>query len=60
MKPVLIATLVLSAVALLHVLRVLFQVDFTVGGFEVPLWASVFAAMGAGGLAVWLWREQER
>ncbi len=60
MKPAaLIATLFLSAIAVLHVLRLLFRVTVTAGGFEVPLWASVLAIIGPGGLAVWLWREQQ-
>ncbi len=60
MKPaVLIATLFLAVVTFLHALRLLIQVDLTVGGFEVPLWASVLAVIGPGGLAVWLWREQQ-
>ena len=59
MKPAaLIATLFLVLVACLHALRVLFRLDLTVGSFAVPLWASVPAVIGLGGLATWLWREQ--
>ena len=59
MKPAaLVAVVFLSVVALLHVLRLLFQLPFTVGDFEIPMWVSVLAVLGPGGLAVWLWREQ--
>ncbi len=61
MKPAArIATLFLAVVAFLHVLRLLLRMDLTIGSFAVPLWASVLAVIGAGGLAVWLWREQRR
>ena len=59
MKPAaLLATVFLSLVAVLHVLRLVFQVEFVVGGTEIPMWASVLAVVGPGALAVWLWREQ--
>ena len=59
MKPAaLVATLFLSLVAVLHVLRLLFQVQFTLGSTEIPMWVSVLAVLGPGAIAVWLWREQ--
>ena len=59
MKPAaLVAVLFLSVVALLHVLRLIFQAQFTVGSTEIPMWASVCAVIGPGALAVWLWKEQ--
>ena len=61
MKPaVLVATLFLSAVAVLHVLRLVFQVQVTAGSVTVPMWPSVLAVLGPGALAVWLWREQRQ
>ena len=61
MKPAaLLATVFLSLVALLHVLRLVFQWEFIVGGTEIPMWASVLAVVGPGALAVCLWREQRR
>ena len=54
----LVAVLFLSVVALLHVLRLIFQVQITVGSTEIPMWASVLAVIGPGALAVWLWKEQ--
>lgn len=59
MKPAaLVATLFLSVVAVLHLLRLLFQVQFTVANTAIPMWASVLAVLGMGALVVWLWREQ--
>jgi hypothetical protein len=59
MKPAaLAATVFLSLVAVLHVLRLLFQVQVTAGNTEISMWASVLAVLGPGALAVWLWREQ--
>ena len=59
MKPAaLVAVLFLSVVALLHVLRLIFQVQITVGSTEIPMWASLLAVIGPGTLAVWLWKEQ--
>ncbi len=61
MKPAaLVATVFLALVAVLHVLRILFQVPVTAGSIEIPMWASVLAVIGPGLLAVWLWREQLR
>ena len=59
MKPAaFVAVLFLSVVALLHVLRLIFQAQITVGSAEIPMWASVCAVIGPGALAVWLWKEQ--
>ena len=61
MKPAAsIASSFLALVAVLHLLRVLFQVPVTAGSVEIPLWASVFGVIGPGALAVWLWGEQKR
>ncbi len=61
MKPAaLVATVFLALVAVLHVLRILFQMPVTAGSIEIPMWASVLAVIGPGLLAVWLWREQLR
>ena len=59
MKPAaLVTTLFLSAVAVLHLLRLLFQVQLAVANTAIPMWASILGILGPGGLAVWLWREQ--
>jgi hypothetical protein len=59
MKPaVSVVTLFLSIVAVLHLLRLVFQLPITIGSTEIPMWASVIAAIGTGFLAVWIWRSQ--
>jgi hypothetical protein len=44
----------------LHLLRLVFQVQFVVGSTQIPMWPSVLAVLAPGALAVWLWREQQR
>ncbi len=59
MKPATLVTIIfLVVVALIHLLRLLFRVEVTVGGDILPLWVSMFAVVGPGALAIWLWREQ--
>jgi hypothetical protein len=58
MKPAsLVATLFLAVIALGHLLRILFQVELTIGRTSVPLWMSGAAFLFTGGLAILLWRE---
>lgn len=59
MKPAaLAAALFLDAIATLHLVRLLFQVEITVGSYQIPMWFSVFGVLGPGLLAAWLWIEQ--
>jgi hypothetical protein len=48
---------VVTLIALLHLLRLLLRVHVTVGDAVVPVWASIPAAVFFGGLAWGLWRE---
>jgi membrane protein implicated in regulation of membrane protease activity len=58
MKPAtLVATIFLAVVALLHVVRLMFQVELSVNGAPVPMWLSLIGFLFTGGLAVWMWRE---
>jgi hypothetical protein len=56
-KTTLVATTLLALVAVAHVVRLIFKAEATIGGATVPMWASVLAAVVAGGVAVQLWRE---
>lgn len=59
MKPAARVTMIfLGLLAGAHVARLLFQVEVVAGDLTIPLWASVFAVLGPGALAMWLWREQ--
>jgi hypothetical protein len=61
MKPAgLVTTLLLCAIAVLHVLQLIFQVQISAGSVAIPMWASVVAVPVAAGLASWLWREQRQ
>jgi hypothetical protein len=54
----LIAVVFLLLIALAHVLRLVLGVEITINQFIVPMWVSVLAAVGPGGLALWLARER--
>lgn len=56
MNRVTLIAAVLLAVAVAHVLRILFHVEAIIGGAAVPMWVSVAAAGVAGGMAILLWR----
>ena len=59
MRPAALVTVIfLSLVALLHLFRLLFSVEWTVASTTLPLWVSLFGVVGPGALAIWLWREQ--
>lgn len=56
----LLAAVILWLIGALHVLRVIFQVQVTVGGVAIPLWASIPPVIFFGGLGVWVWLERRR
>lgn len=58
MRAVTVAVVFLAAVAVLHAVRLAFQIPVTVDAAEVPMWASVLGVLVPGGIAVWLWRER--
>jgi hypothetical protein len=57
-QPSRIAAALLTAVALAHLLRVIFGIPATVADSAVPMWVSVAATIVAGGVAVMLWRDR--
>jgi hypothetical protein len=61
MKPAtLIATIFISVVAVLHLVRIFLHVEVTVNGAMVPMWMSIIAFLFTGGLAILMWRENWR
>lgn len=52
------AALLLGLIAVAHLLRVLFRVPISAGGWQIPVWMSVPGTVVPGLLAVWLWRER--
>jgi hypothetical protein len=58
MKPfTILSVLVLSFIALGHLLRILFGWEIIINGVHLPLWASAIAILFLAGLACMLWRE---
>jgi hypothetical protein len=61
MKPATtIAALFLAVVAVLHVLRLVRGTEILMGGYPIPMWASMVAAPILALLALMLWREARR
>lgn len=59
MKPAAFAVIVLlTLVAVAHLLRLVLRVEVTVGDAMLPMWVSWLAVVAPGVLAFWLWREQ--
>jgi hypothetical protein len=61
MKPVsLVTTIFLALIALVHLLRILFQVELTAGHMLVPMWMSATASLFTAGMAFLLWKENRK
>lgn len=54
------AMVIFALVATAHLLRLIFGVSVTVGGWSVPGWLSVFGVIVPGVLSLGLWREGTR
>lgn len=52
-----IAALLLLFVAVAHAVRVAMNLDVIVDGYQVPMMASIVAAIVSGLLALLVWRE---
>ncbi len=57
---VIIAAIVFTLVAVVHLHRLLFGWDVIINGMAMPMWTSVAGAAIAGILAGLLWREGRR
>jgi hypothetical protein len=58
-KPaLLVAAVFLWLIALAQLLRVLFRIEVTVQGVDIPLWVSGLAFIVLGALGIWLWHER--
>jgi hypothetical protein len=53
-----VAAILFWLIALAQLLRVLFRVEVTAGGVNIPLWISILAFIVLGALGIWLWRER--
>lgn len=54
------ATVLLSAISALQLLRIAMGWAITVNGYAIPAWASGIACIVAGVTAAMLWRESRR
>jgi membrane protein implicated in regulation of membrane protease activity len=58
MKPITrIVSVLLFLIAVMHLLRMIFDVRIVAGGYVVPMWLSLIACLVAGTLAVLLFKE---
>lgn len=55
-----LAVLLLSLVALAHLLRFVLQVEVTAAGNVIPMWVSIAGFLVPAAVAVQLWRESRR
>lgn len=61
MKPATtVVTMLLVGISAAHLVRIIFQVDITVNGMQVPTWISIFGCIVPSILALLLWRENRR
>lgn len=61
MKPVTtIVVFLLIAISIAQLLRLIFQVEITAAGFQIPVWISIFGFIVPLVLALLLWRENRK
>ena len=60
MKTTLIAAILLEAIALLHLLRLLFGWSLIVGTTAIPMWPSILVVLVFGWLAIQLLRIRKK
>jgi uncharacterized membrane protein YjjB (DUF3815 family) len=55
-----IAAIIFAVVALVHLLRLVYQWQVVFNGWVVPMWLSGFGLIVAGALSALIWREAQR
>jgi hypothetical protein len=51
-----VAGTIFGLICLAHLLRLVTQLEVSVGGYQIPLWSSVGGFVIGGGLCLWLWK----
>jgi len=51
-----LASVIFALFAIGHVVRLVKQVQVTVGTYQIPMWVSVVALIIAAILSTWMWR----
>jgi hypothetical protein len=54
-----LAIIVFSIVAVAHLMRLLLDINLTIGNWIAPLWVSGLGVVGPGLIAWLLWRESK-
>jgi hypothetical protein len=52
-----IASILLALVGLLHLARIILNMQVIVGSFEIPMWVSIVGFIVPSLLSIGLWRE---
>lgn len=52
-----LAIILFTVVSIAHLLRLIYSVDVTVGGWDAPQWISLLGFVVPGLIAYMLWRE---
>ena len=61
MKPfTTIASVIFGLIALLHLLRFIYQTEIVVGGHQLPIWVSLGGLVVTAILSIGLWKEANR
>lgn len=52
--PLLVAGIIFLIMALVHLVRLVLNVEVIVSGYTLPLWVSVVGLIVAAGLSIWM------
>lgn len=58
--PLIVAGIVFSIVALMQLLRVIYQWEVVIGGYSIPILASIIAFIFATVLAIWMFKTASK
>ncbi len=55
-----LASLFLSFISIMQLIRLVLQIPIIAGGVTIPIWLSFFGFIVPGTIAILLWRENRR
>ncbi|MGH8101212.1 MAG: hypothetical protein ACREIW_07935 [Chthoniobacterales bacterium] len=55
-----VASVLFAVFAIGHIIRLIGQIQVTVGATQIPMWVSLVALFVAGFLCIWFWRLSAR
>lgn len=59
-RPLVVAGIIFSVMAVMHLLRLLYHWEVVIAGLIIPMWVSVLALIVGGILAIWLFVAASR